>query len=196
MCNYEDNEQHIILSVMTRTCSARHRKMMAKKGHLVMRMFENRLTSILLLQAVNKLLTIARQDGKNHLQARQPGTKLERAPQLITSSSFQKFVFSVTGKDIKDLLDLWVRRGGVVHLKASFTFDRKRNSVEISIQQDHGSVRYVGPMTVRIQELDGAFNHTVQARDQYWYHLIWKFDPISGPLYSKRILFSNFILKF
>ena len=34
-----------------RSCSARHQKMMAKKGHLVLRMFENRLTSILLLQA-------------------------------------------------------------------------------------------------------------------------------------------------
>ena len=73
--------------------------------------------------------------------------KLEKSPQLITSSSFQKFIFSVTGKDIKDLLDLWVKRGGVTHITASFTFDRKRNSVEIEIRQDHaGSVRYVGPI--------------------------------------------------
>lgn len=39
--------------------SARHRKMMRKKGHLVLRILENRLTSILLLQAINKLLTQA-----------------------------------------------------------------------------------------------------------------------------------------
>ena len=139
---------------------------MAKKGHLVLRMFENRLTSILLLQAVNKLLTIARQDGKNHL-GKHLASKLEKSPQLITSSSFQKFIFSVTGKDIKDLLDLWVKRGGVAHINASFTFDRKRNSVEVEIRQDHaGSVRYVGPMTVRIQELDGTFNHTVQVEEK------------------------------
>ena len=54
-----------------------------------------------------------------------------------------------------------------MHINASFTFDRKRNSVEVEIKQDvAGTVRYVGPMTVRIQELDGAFNHTVQVEEK------------------------------
>ena len=134
VCKYEDTEQQIILSQKAHSFSARHRKMMAKKGHLVLRMFENRLTSILLLQAVNKLLTIARQDGKLHL-GKNLENKLQKSPQLITSTSFQKFIFSVTGKDIKDLLDLWVRRGGVAHINASFTFDRKKNSCEVEIRQ-------------------------------------------------------------
>ena len=58
---------------------------------------------------------------------------------------------------------MWVRSSGVAHLNSSFTFDRKKNSVEIEIRQDQGGgVQYVGPMVIRIQELDGAFHHTVQ----------------------------------
>ena len=57
VCKYEDNERAIILGEHKYCISARHRKMMRKKGHLVLRILENRLTSILLLQAINKLLT-------------------------------------------------------------------------------------------------------------------------------------------
>ena len=60
VCRYEDNERPIILGEQKYCMSARHRKMMRKKGHLVLRILENRLTSILLLQAINKLLTQAR----------------------------------------------------------------------------------------------------------------------------------------
>ena len=80
----------MILGQYKSALSARHRKMMRKKGHMVLRILENRLTSILLLQAINKLLTQAR-------------TK-EKTSQLISSSNFQKFIRSVTGKDISDLL--------------------------------------------------------------------------------------------
>lgn len=169
VCTYEEKEQAIILSQAHTNFTTRHAKMVGKKGHLVLRILENRLSTSLLLQAVNKLLAISRdsysrQDGKIHLNK---AGKFERSPQIISSISFLKFVASVTEKDVKDLLDLWVRRGGVAHINASFSFHRNKNAIEIEIRQDRsGAVRYVGPMTVRIQELDGTFNHTIQVEDK------------------------------
>ena len=52
VCKYEDNEGQIILDKHIYSMSARHKKMMRKKGHLVLRILENRLTSILLLQVI------------------------------------------------------------------------------------------------------------------------------------------------
>ena len=54
VCKYEDNEGQIILDKHIYSMSARHKKMMRKKGHLVLRILENRLTSILLLQVISR----------------------------------------------------------------------------------------------------------------------------------------------
>ena len=50
----------------------------------------------------------------------------------------------------------------------NFVFNRKRNVVELEIKQDltaRGGLRYVGPLTVTIQELDGSFNHTFKIEE-------------------------------
>ena len=169
VCTYEEKETPIVLANSYANQTVRHKKMVVKKGHLVMRILENRLTTSLLLQAINKLLAISRDSysrSEGKLLANKSG-KFEKSPQIISSVSFLKFVASVTEKDIKDLLDLWVRRGGVANIVASFSFQRNKNTIEIEIKQDRsGSVRYVGPMTVRVQELDGTFNHTIQVEDK------------------------------
>ena len=50
------------------------------------------------IQAINRLYQQARAK--------------EKSSQLICSSNFQKFIRSVTGKDINDLLDMWVKESG------------------------------------------------------------------------------------
>ena len=72
---------------------------------------------------------------------------------MVTSGDFQKFIRSVTGKDITDLYNMWVQSGGVAHINASYNYDRKKNSAEIELRQDQPyGVQYVGPMIIRIQE--------------------------------------------
>jgi len=63
VCKYEDNEGQIILDKHIYSMSARHKKMMRKKGHLVLRILENRLTSILLLQVIVGQTRISAQMG-------------------------------------------------------------------------------------------------------------------------------------
>ncbi|OQR68760.1 transcription initiation factor TFIID subunit 2-like, partial [Tropilaelaps mercedesae] len=131
-----------------------------KKAHLVIRMLENRLGKELLLQVFNKLLSLAASATK--------GTAGQEN-MLVSSSSFQKAVFLVTGKEIGTFVEHWVRQGGHAKFVGHFSFNRKRNTVELEIRQPDvgmtGVKKYNGPLTIAIQELDGTFRHTLQIEE-------------------------------
>lgn len=59
-----------------------------------------------------------------------------------------------------------MRTGGHAAFAVKFDFNRKRNIVEIEIKQDdtegNGRTQYTGPLSVVVQEVDGAFTHTIQ----------------------------------
>ncbi|KAJ7405005.1 TATA-box binding protein associated factor 2 [Willisornis vidua] len=51
--------------------------------------------------------------------------------------------------------------------------DKKRNVLELEIKQDYtspGTQKYVGPLKVTVQELDGSFNHTLQIEENSLKH--------------------------
>ncbi|XP_031558269.1 transcription initiation factor TFIID subunit 2-like [Actinia tenebrosa] len=131
------------------------------KAHLVLRMIENRIGQEPLLQVFNKLLSLANTTA-------QPKVDPSLWKNLLASTSgFLKSISTVSGKDINVFVDQWICHTGIAKFHGSFVFNRKRNIVELDIKQDlsKGTVKYVGPLTVCIQELDGSFNHTVQIED-------------------------------
>ena len=74
-------------------------------------------------------------------------------------------------------MDQWVRTGGHARFRMEFVFNRKRNTVEMVIYQQEaenntrahsqtnlpnkGIKKYVGPVSVALQELDGWFNYNL-----------------------------------
>ena len=181
LCNYEMKEGPVILhfdcsdsnfsrhfaSQHPHTTSLNHYRMMRIKSHLVMRLIENRIGPQLLLQAFNKLLSLA------NTSAQQKVPSSTWSTMLLSQAGFLKSTYSVSGKDISNLTDQWVNRGGVVYFSSNFTFNRKRNTVELDVKQNNpnmGIQKYVGPLTVRVQELDGSFNHTIQIEENTTKH--------------------------
>ncbi|XP_022710567.1 transcription initiation factor TFIID subunit 2-like isoform X2 [Varroa jacobsoni] len=142
------------------TLSPTFLEIVRKKAHLVIRMLENRLGKELLLQVFNKLLSLAASATK--------GTA-GQDNMLVSSSSFQKAVFLVTGKEIGTFIEHWVRQGGHAKFVGHFSFNRKRNTVELEIRQPDvgmtGVKKYNGPLIIAIQELDGTFRHTLQIEE-------------------------------
>ncbi|KAJ8933265.1 hypothetical protein NQ318_004810 [Aromia moschata] len=73
--------------------------------------------------------------------------------------------FTVTGKDMAVFIDQWVRTGGHAKFHLTSVFNRK-NTIELEIRQDAttslGIRKYVGPLLVTLQELDGTFKHNLQ----------------------------------
>ncbi|XP_067032704.1 transcription initiation factor TFIID subunit 2-like isoform X1 [Acropora muricata] len=146
--------------------SGRNLEIMWSKSHLVMRMIEMRIGQEPLLQVFNKLLSLAN-------SAAQPKADYSLWTNLLLSTSgFLKSISTVSGKDINVFVDQWICHSGVAKFHGSFIFNRKRNIVELEIKQDmsRGTAKYVGPLTVCIQELDGSFNHTVQIEDVFSRH--------------------------
>lgn len=142
------------------TMSPKYVEMMRKKAHLVIRMLEHRIGQELLLQVFNKQLALA---------ANAATTKISSGlwhQLLISTNVFTKAIFTVTGKDMAVFIDQWVRTGGHVKFSLNSVFNRKRNTIELEIRQEsvnHKGVRkYVGPLLVQLQELDGTFKHTLQ----------------------------------
>uniref|UniRef100_A0A023F4P3 Transcription initiation factor TFIID subunit 2 n=1 Tax=Triatoma infestans TaxID=30076 RepID=A0A023F4P3_TRIIF len=154
-----DQGFHFLLKNL-HTISPVYLEVMTKKAHLVMRMLEHRIGYELLLQVLNKHLSLA---SNASLQKASAGHWFHM---LISTNTFSKAIFTVTGKDMSVFIDQWVRTGGHAKFHLAFIFNRKRNTVELEIRQDaisqKGIRKYVGPLLVTVQELDGTFRHTLQ----------------------------------
>ena len=141
------------------------------KSMLIVRMLEDRIGRELMLQVFNKLLALA-------VTASTQGISQSLINvwnnMLISTSSFAKAIFTVTGKDIATFLDQWVHIGGHPKFHGNFVFNRKRNTVELEIKQLEttalGIRKYMGPLTVWVQELDGTFKHNLQIEENITKH--------------------------
>jgi transcription initiation factor TFIID subunit 2 len=166
-----------------------YHKMLKRKSILVMRIFEDRITTGLLNQAVNKLLVLAERICKDSLtNLVTPGFSPEEVKSptaiqnnyyrgshvdqtlTISTAQFLKACKNVCHRELQDIVDQWVYRGGIVDFKVKFKFDKNRNTLDISVEQtqksDHGGgvQNYRGNMAFLVQELDGSFPHTVSIK--------------------------------
>ncbi|TRY83311.1 hypothetical protein DNTS_006037 [Danionella cerebrum] len=133
------------------TLSWEYYKMFQCKAHLVMRLIENRISMEFMLQVFNKLLSLASTASSQKYQSHM------WSQMLVSTSGFLKSISNV----LRD-------QSGVVKFFGSFAFNRKRNVLELEIRQDYtssGTQKYVGPIKVTVQELDGSFNHTLQIEE-------------------------------
>ena len=140
--------------------SPRYMEVMRKKAHLIIRMLEHRIGQELLIQVFNKQLALATNAATTKI-----GAGLWHQL-LISTDIFVKAIFTATGKDMSVFMDQWVRTGGHARFHLTSFFNRKRNTIELELRQDcvqqKGVRKYVGPLLVHLQELDGTFKHTLQ----------------------------------
>lgn len=180
--NYEDKFRPIVLDPSSKsyfeseyfrinnffTFSPLYDKMHRYKSFLIMRMLENYIGRELLIQVFNKMLSLAQHATTQHY------TSSNWHHLYASTKSFIWAISNLTGKNITEFVKQWVYKGGHVKINASFIFNRKRNTVELEIKQSHlnhmGVRRYLGPLTIWLQELDGTFKHTLQIEDSISKH--------------------------
>lgn len=181
LCEYESKNSPVTLNrkfsykenTFKETCQHPHTispiyyEMLRRKSHLVIRKIENRIGLQLLLQSFNKLLSLA------NTSAQQKVPSSTWTTMLLSTEGFLKSIYTVSGKKLNNLFDQWIYQSSVVCFYGSFVFNRKRNAVELELKQDtigKGAKKYVGPLTVRIQELDGTFHHNIQIEENITRH--------------------------
>ncbi|XP_060530001.1 transcription initiation factor TFIID subunit 2 isoform X2 [Cylas formicarius] len=157
----KSNEEKFYFSIRNlHTMSPMYIEALHKKAMLVMRMLEHRIGQELLLQVFNKQLSLATNAAQQKIGSGLWGHM------LISTNVFTKAIFTVTGKDMAVFIDQWVRTGGHAKFHLTSVFNRKRNTIELEIRQDAttqlGIRKYVGPLLVTLQELDGTFKHNLQ----------------------------------
>ncbi|CAB0019585.1 unnamed protein product [Nesidiocoris tenuis] len=101
------------------TISPLYMETMRKKAQLVIRMLEHRIGYELLLQVLNKHLSLAM-----NASTTKPGSG-QWNHMVISTNTFAKAIFTVTGKDMAVFIDQWVRTGGHVKFHLLFIFNRK-----------------------------------------------------------------------
>ncbi|VDN90247.1 unnamed protein product [Brugia pahangi] len=150
------------------TCSPLYADALFKKGHLVMRMLNQRLGKESFLQVIQKILSVAMQ-----------ASQLQKEPvhwqhMTVSTESFFRTVSSVTGQELPTFLEQWIHSGGHAKFWVQYAFNRKRNMIELEVKQEpsanRGRQSYVGPLIVVVQELDGSFTHTVQIDSNHSKH--------------------------
>ncbi|EFO92138.1 CRE-TAF-2 protein [Caenorhabditis remanei] len=133
---------------------------MLKKGFLTMRMLQKRIGLEPFMRVLHRLLTVGLDMSEKKT------TPAAWRHLLISTEAFFRSVSSVTGREIPTFLEQFVRTGGHAAFAVKFDFNRKRNIVEIEVKQDdtegNGRTQYTGPLSVVVQEVDGAFSHTIQ----------------------------------
>ncbi|XP_065577950.1 transcription initiation factor TFIID subunit 2-like isoform X2 [Artemia franciscana] len=157
-----ENQFHFPLDSV-HTVSPEYVEVMRKKAHLIIRMLELRIGYQMLMQVFNKQLSLATAAAKKEFAQDQWSSM------LISTEGFTKAIHTVTGKDMAAFIDQWVHVAGHAKFTMKFVFNRKRNTVELELHQDVGlsnsalgTKRYMGPLVVALQELDGTFRHTLQ----------------------------------
>uniref|UniRef100_A0A336MKX7 Transcription initiation factor TFIID subunit 2 n=1 Tax=Culicoides sonorensis TaxID=179676 RepID=A0A336MKX7_CULSO len=152
--------QHYFPVRNVHTISPKYMEIMRKKAHLIIRMLEHRIGQELLLQVLNKQLSLATNAASTKIGSRLWGHL------LISTKTFNTAIYTVTGKDMSVFVDQWVRTGGHAKFTLTSIFNRKRNTIELELRQDcvnqKGVRKYVGPLLIQLQELDGTFKHTLQ----------------------------------
>lgn len=103
--------------------------MRALKAHLVVRMLEDRIGQQALAQVFNKMLTLAASSAASKEYEAWSGL-------LLTTEDFLKGINTVTVKDIQPFFQKWVNSGGHARFKARFGYNRKKNTVELGLEQE------------------------------------------------------------
>lgn len=141
-------------------CSEKQTQILSSKSHLVLRMIQLKIGHELLIQVFNKLLTLAS-------VAASSSESIKWSNMLLSTDGFLKLILTVSGKDMTHFADQWISRNGVTLFNCSFNYIRKKNIVELKLIQEppKGYQKFIGPMSVVIQEFDGCFDHNIQIEE-------------------------------
>jgi transcription initiation factor TFIID subunit 2 len=147
-------------SIHPQLVSERELAVLMSKAHLILRSIQLKIGHDLLMQVFHKQLTLAS-------TASQFSDFAHWHNLIISTAGLMKSIQTVSGKDLSHFMEQWVCRNGVPRFHVSFSYMRKKNYVELRLKQDlpRGYSKFVGPMTVVVQEFDGNFSHTIQVED-------------------------------
>ena len=139
-----------------------------KRAFLVMRMLSIRIGKDILLKVIHKMLALGSQGSKGSAPS-------DWNMMLVSTIGFVRLILTVSGKDISSFLHNWVCSSAIPRLSISYTFNRRKNSLEVEVKQESNSnskSKFTGPLAIVVQEIDTFYSHTIQIEDVITRHEI------------------------
>jgi transcription initiation factor TFIID subunit 2 len=126
-------------------------KIFKKKASLVLYMIEKRIGPDALRKVLSNIITAA------------AATSDDRT---LSTKKFLKLIRRTTGIDLRPFADRWIFGKGCPNLTCGFFFNRKKHVIEFALQQNKSAAgRFSGTLTVRVEELEGPYDHVVNIDD-------------------------------
>ena len=128
----------------------------------------------------------------------------------ISAGHLFKRLRAICGTDVRSLIRAWASADGIPHVEFAYRYNARRHLVEFAVKQDvkdgmnskmRQALLFLGSLTVRVMEVEGATEHSVDIRDVYHFaelHLmsrrtkkstIVEKDPTYDPRYWTPISF-------
>lgn len=101
----------------------------------------------------------------------------DEALQGVSVGPFLKRLRAICGTDLRSLVRLWAASTGVPRLRIGYQYNPRRHCLEFAVKQE-GIVKgetydgreglvFTGSLHVRVMEIEGASEHTVEIRDPF-----------------------------
>ena len=163
------------------------------KASLVLRMLSLRIGRDVLLKVIQKILAISSQASKSEEHS-------DWATMLISTYGFVRLILTVSGKDISSFMHNWVCTFTIPSLYIHYTFNRRKNSVELEVKQDSNSSmksKFTGPLVIVVQEIDNFYLQTIHIEDMITHHEIQFHSKLKrSKRKQKCILFNGLEIEF
>lgn len=96
--------------------------------------------------------------------------KQNKLDEGISTKKFLKIIRNNTGEDLRGFAARWINGKGCPNLSCGFFFNSKKNIVEFALKQNKSPAgRISGTLTIRLNELVGPFDHTINFDDELQY---------------------------
>lgn len=92
----------------------------------------------------------------------------EQELSVISTHGFLTHITNITGNDLKIFAGRWIYGKGCPKFSFGFWFNRKKHQLEIGMQQRLSNAgRITGSLNIRVNELDGSYDHLMPFDDEY-----------------------------
>lgn len=101
-------------------------------------------------------------------------TGFDEAQQGVSVGPFLKRLRSICGSDLRSMVRQWASTRGVPRWQIGYQYNGRKHSLELALKQngvmkgsstDQEGLFYTGTVQVRVMEIEGSSDHTIEIRD-------------------------------
>ncbi|PRP77764.1 transcription initiation factor TFIID subunit 2 [Planoprotostelium fungivorum] len=151
-------------------------KIFARKSAIVVYMIERKVGLDAFRKVISSLVSPTADDPDSRVVDRNMITK-----------KILKTIRRLTGHDLKGFADRWLHREGCSNIACAMEFNKRKHVLEFAMKQNRSPAGRVAiSFTVRVNELDGPYDHVISTDDEYFFTELVCHSRVKKPRKKKK----------